>query len=163
MSATFFKSAGTITLDTDVTKQHAGPLLRAGISADRLPFRVYSTDLIIQGVGWVELVCQVRRRKRYQPASSAQVLPLTDACVLRADGNEIESERTTFKPYAPALEAVPVSPDSPSYPSVEVFTPEGKHISKTDTFRSLDALEGRRWENPTSCGIDQTTTINDWS
>lgn len=125
-----FKCASTITLDTDVTKQHAGPLLRAGVSADRLPFRVYSTDLIIQGVGWVELVCQVRRRKRYQPASSAQVLPPTDEGLTRADGNEVESEGTTFKPYAPALEAVLASPDSPSYPSVGVFTPEGKHISK---------------------------------
>ena len=124
-----FKSAGIITLDTDVTRQHAGPLIRAGVSADRLPFRVYSTDLLVQGVGWIELVCQVRRRRRYQPASSPEVSVIEHNDRTHAEIG-VEPEGTTFKPYAPALESVPASPDSPNFPSVEVFTPEGKHISK---------------------------------
>ncbi len=126
-----FKSAGKFMLDTDVTKQHAGPLLRAGVSVDRLPFRVYSTDLLIQGVGWVELVCQIRRRRRYgmtdsSPKASLSQMKETTVEDRRGD----QSDGLTFKPYAPALENVLSGPDAPSFPSVEVFTPEGKHISK---------------------------------
>ena len=126
-----FKSAGTFTLDTDVTKHHAGPLLRAGVPLERLPFRVYSTDLLIQGVGWVELVCQVRRRRQTKSTNVIpQVAPSPDESMVleaRADANE---EEVTFQPYAPALETPPPKTDSPSFPSVDVFTPEGKHISK---------------------------------
>ncbi|KAF2764370.1 hypothetical protein EJ03DRAFT_331891 [Teratosphaeria nubilosa] len=58
-------SAGTFKLEWDVTKRRAGPLTDKAAGkqkADRLPFTVYSADLLVESVGWVELVCQVRRR-----------------------------------------------------------------------------------------------------
>jgi genetic interactor of prohibitins 3, mitochondrial len=60
------KSAGIFALDTDVTKSRSGALLRAGVPLAKLPFRVKGTDILLEGVGWVELICQVRhRRKRW--------------------------------------------------------------------------------------------------
>ena len=53
-------------LEWDVTKQRTGPLTSAaaaGLSSRALPFVVFSTDILIEGCGWVELVAQVRKRK----------------------------------------------------------------------------------------------------
>ncbi|KAF7551954.1 hypothetical protein G7046_g7568 [Stylonectria norvegica] len=59
------KHAGTFKLQHDVTKSRAGPLTRKnaiGLQPDQLPFRVLSTDILIEGVGYVEIVAQVRAR-----------------------------------------------------------------------------------------------------
>ena len=57
--------AGTFPLKWDVTRQRAGPLTdkaAAGLSTKMLPFVVLSTDILIEGCGWVELVAQVRKK-----------------------------------------------------------------------------------------------------
>ncbi|KAG6008230.1 hypothetical protein E4U21_004829 [Claviceps maximensis] len=57
------KHAGAFKLSHDVTKTRAGPLTRKnglGLQVDRLPFRVLSVDILIEGVGYVEIVAQVR-------------------------------------------------------------------------------------------------------
>ncbi|KAL8753950.1 MAG: hypothetical protein Q9199_004691 [Rusavskia elegans] len=54
--------AGLFRLQWDVTKQRAGPLTSAaaaGLSTKVLPFVVFSTDILIEGCGWVELVAQL--------------------------------------------------------------------------------------------------------
>ena len=59
-------SAGLFRVQHDVTKQRAGPLTAraaVGLKAHRLSFVVYSTDILVEGCGWVELVVQVRRRE----------------------------------------------------------------------------------------------------
>lgn len=59
------KLAGTFKLMYDVTKRRAGPLTRKnaiGLSIDKLAFRVMSIDILIEGVGYVEIVAQVRAR-----------------------------------------------------------------------------------------------------
>jgi hypothetical protein len=59
-------SAGIFKLQWDVTRGHAGPLTRkdaVGLQPSRLPFIVYSTDILIEGCGWVEIVAQVRKPK----------------------------------------------------------------------------------------------------
>ena len=61
------KSAGTFKLQWDVTKTRAGPLtskVAGKMKAENLPFIVYAADLLIEGVGWVELVCQVRNKRK---------------------------------------------------------------------------------------------------
>ncbi|KIW01167.1 uncharacterized protein PV09_07452 [Verruconis gallopava] len=61
------KTAGTFQLSSNVTKKYAGPLTRkgdVGLLASRLPFVVWATDILIEGVGWVEVVAQVRKPKR---------------------------------------------------------------------------------------------------
>ena len=89
-------SAGSLPLKWDVTKQRAGPLTATsagGLHTKVLPFIVYSTDILIEGCGWVELVVQVRKK-------------------------DIESHA------AGAGEIV----DGAIFPTVEVFTPNGKHV-----------------------------------
>ncbi|KAI4150922.1 MAG: hypothetical protein L6R39_002136 [Caloplaca ligustica] len=57
--------AGSFELRWDVTKQRAGPLTAASavaLSTQVLPFVVFSTDVLIEGCGWVELVAQVRKK-----------------------------------------------------------------------------------------------------
>lgn len=58
-------SAGTFYLNHDVTKQRSGPLTSSaavGLNPKVLPFVIFSTDILIEGCGWVELVAQVRKR-----------------------------------------------------------------------------------------------------
>lgn len=63
-------SAGTFPLKWDVTKQRAGPLTSTngiGLDAKSLPFTILSTDILIEGCGWVELVVQIRKRPNKVP------------------------------------------------------------------------------------------------
>lgn len=53
-------SAGVFSLDTDVTSTYdANNFRRFGNS---LPYVVLSTDVLIEGCGWVELIVQIRKR-----------------------------------------------------------------------------------------------------
>lgn len=59
------KSAGRFQLKWDVTKKRTGPLTSrdaVGLKPDRLPFQVLSAEILVESLGWVELVAQVRRR-----------------------------------------------------------------------------------------------------
>ncbi|KAL9065972.1 MAG: hypothetical protein Q9161_007887 [Pseudevernia consocians] len=59
------QSAGKFSLKWDVTKQRTGPLTKpaaVGLSTKRLPFMVFSADILVEGCGWIELVAQVRKR-----------------------------------------------------------------------------------------------------
>lgn len=90
-------SAGTFQLKWDVTKKRAGPLTSpaaVGLNTKVLPFAVLSTDILIEGCGWIELVVQIRKRELESLDQSNQ-----------GENNE------------------------PNFPTVEVFSPEGKHIS----------------------------------
>lgn len=101
------KSAGTFQLKWDVTKQRSGPITAsdaAGITGDRLPYCILSTDILIEGCGWVELVCQVRKRQ------------LEPSGVLDGYGKGDSSR----------LEQTPASVN---WPEVEVFSPDGKFIA----------------------------------
>lgn len=59
-------SAGTFQLKWDVTKKRTGPLTSSaavGLNPKVLPFVVLSTDILIEGCGWIELVVQIRKRE----------------------------------------------------------------------------------------------------
>jgi hypothetical protein len=101
------KSAGKFQLKWDVTKQRSGPITApaaAGIATDRLPYCVLSTDILIEGCGWVELVCQVRK-KQLEPS---RVLDGYE----RGDSSSLEE-----------------TPATVNWPEVEVFSPHGKFIA----------------------------------
>lgn len=115
-----FQRAGTFSLETDVTKRHAGAMIRSGMSTSRLPFRVYSTDLLIQGVGWVELVCQVRRR--WQDHAPIREEPSGDEVIHKAPDSDLPLFPKLFKPYTPQIDL------EFNCPKVEVFTPNGENI-----------------------------------
>jgi hypothetical protein len=64
------RSAGTFTLSTDVTTSHLPSIIKKkwddhGIKPDlnALPYRVFSTDILIEGCGWIELTGQIRTKK----------------------------------------------------------------------------------------------------
>ncbi|KAI9684133.1 MAG: hypothetical protein M1829_003403 [Trizodia sp. TS-e1964] len=60
-------SAGVFELKWEVTRERAGPLVKKqgkGLKPEQLPFRVLALDVLIEGAGWVEVVAQVRRRRR---------------------------------------------------------------------------------------------------
>ncbi|KAI7546440.1 hypothetical protein D0864_10947 [Hortaea werneckii] len=100
--------AGTFPLEWDVTKKRSGPLTDPAAGKQKtanLPFVVYSADILIESVGWVELVCQVRRRRR-QPATEDALSSLDDG--MDADQNQQEPR---------------------GFPEVEVFSPEGKFVA----------------------------------
>ena len=61
------KSAGVFKIEWNATSKRTGSLTdrTAGKQkVDDLPFIVYSADILIEGVGWVEIACQVRNRKK---------------------------------------------------------------------------------------------------
>jgi hypothetical protein len=97
------QSAGRFTLKWDVTRQRAGPLtdpVAGKVRATNLPFIVYGADILIEGVGWVELTCQVRRFRRRDQGSS-----LSPEQHLTKDSNLNDA-----------------------LPEVEIFSPNGKFI-----------------------------------
>ncbi|KAI6714373.1 hypothetical protein JHW43_003033 [Diplocarpon mali] len=105
-------SAGIFHLKWDVTRLRAGPITSPkalGIKPESLPFRVLSTDILIEGCGWVELVAQVRRKP-------GEMSPVSVRQEDKDGAWELEPQ--------PETEVV-----DPSWPAVEVFTPEGRFIS----------------------------------
>jgi genetic interactor of prohibitins 3, mitochondrial len=59
------QSAGNFQLPWDITLQRAGPLTAkdaVGLAPDRLPFAVFGLDLLVEGIGWIELSAQIRRK-----------------------------------------------------------------------------------------------------
>ncbi|KAL9489511.1 hypothetical protein ACSS6W_001788 [Trichoderma asperelloides] len=135
------KHAGTFKLEHDVTKKRAGPLTRKnaiGLSVDTLPFRVLSVDILIEGVGYVEIVAQVRKRhlerilaSQNAPAEAKQVTrpkatpqdtndPFAEMYNMRRD---MSIKDTTVEPK------VQLQPEeSPEWPAVDVYSPLGKFI-----------------------------------
>ncbi|WPH03993.1 Hypothetical protein R9X50_00687700 [Acrodontium crateriforme] len=137
------KSAGTFPLQWNETKRRAGPLTdrTAGKQkADALPFTIYSTDILIEGVGWVELACQTRKRIEESlplPSFSAQHDGMSALLATAARKPQSDSSQTTsYEPFSsPASSAAsstlpPSPPPEPAFPSVEVFTPTGKFIAQ---------------------------------
>lgn len=114
------KSAGTYRLSHDVTKARAGPLTTksgVGLKPKELPFVVLSTDILVEGVGWVELVAQVRRRR---PSSMSTATGGFDENMKWQGGRQTR----------PKKEAQVDEPDH--FPEVEVFSPEGKFVGSRE-------------------------------
>ncbi|KAJ3553935.1 hypothetical protein NPX13_g10756 [Xylaria arbuscula] len=137
------KLAGSYELKWDVTKQRTGPLTRksaVGLEVERLPYRVLSTDILVEGVGWVELVAQVRTKDLFAPKAQ----PKTEQ-----SGDNTETEPGDEMSAMERLEAIaedtrkqklspPVRSEQekekeqegePNWPIVDVYSPEGKFIS----------------------------------
>lgn len=136
------RHAGTFKLCHDVTKKRAGPLTRknaVGLQVDRLPFRVISVDILIEGVGYVEIVAQVRARdferwERMQADLDAaedveegdtEVSDMSEVTgdpfedMMRNRRDELgDSGRVKVRPQLPV----------PDWPAVDVFTPEGRFV-----------------------------------
>ncbi|KAI0602233.1 hypothetical protein F4775DRAFT_536141 [Biscogniauxia sp. FL1348] len=138
--------AGSFKLKWDVTRQRTGPLtnkMAVGLSVDRLPYRVLSTDILIEGVGWVEIVAQVRTRhlfeerpreekaeeKEEEPQEELSGWDKLEAAIedpkkkLRRELQK--TSHTWAEERSPEMEAAA----EPNWPIVDVYSPEGKYIS----------------------------------
>jgi hypothetical protein len=111
-------SAGIFHLKWDVTRQRAGPLTdpsAAGIKPRNLAFKVLSTDILIEGCGWVELVAQIRR-----PPSDIFPSPANNEDFKHKNENQKDDEGFDFEQVDGEID--------PTWPAVEVFTPLGKFV-----------------------------------
>ncbi|ERF70490.1 hypothetical protein EPUS_07346 [Endocarpon pusillum Z07020] len=164
------KSAGIFALDTDVTKSRSGALLRAGVPLSKLPFRVKGTDILLEGVGWVELVCQVRHRRRrgvQHEEGQAETRQNSDkewngggadvGAGRRRDALSILDDPSPPPPPAPFSISSPSRPyNNPRYhgsrcqedefptPQIEVFTPEGRSVGQRRTMGAWMLIHGAR-------------------
>ncbi|KAH8159102.1 hypothetical protein CIB48_g9145 [Xylaria polymorpha] len=129
--------AGSFELRWDVTKQRTGPITRknaVGLDVDRLPYRVLSTDILIEGVGWVEIVAQVRTKDLYRPRTSlekpeTEVKTELDNSLSDMERLEAVAEGKSKKLQAPLSPTEQKPEDEPNWPIVDVYSPEGKFIS----------------------------------
>ncbi|KAK5116354.1 hypothetical protein LTR62_007901 [Meristemomyces frigidus] len=107
------KSAGTFELKWDVTKRRSGPLTDRVAGKRKtvdLPFVVYSADVLLESVGWIELVCQVRKRQPTFPTDEDERDALS---ILQRSGKE-DKAKTDEEEFV--------------FPTVEVFSPDGKFV-----------------------------------
>ncbi|EGX93164.1 Protein phosphatase inhibitor [Cordyceps militaris CM01] len=152
-TAATIKHAGRFTLQHDVTRQRAGPLTRKnslGLSVDRLPFRVLSVDILIEGVGYVEIVAQVRTRSLYRQrehdsrmesgksavdAQSAEEKASSPALALDPFEDMMRQRRDNDKTNHRTEQPNPATKrqeEQQSYevdlPAVDIYTPEGRFV-----------------------------------
>lgn len=126
------KHAGSFPLIWDVTKKRAGPITRrdaVGIKVDRLPYRVLSLDLLIEGCGWVEITAQVRTKHLFPPAAASK--PRSSRAKTRdAYGEEILQELDLSEPDPEwdASQDSSAGEPEPNWPVVDVYSPEGRFI-----------------------------------
>ncbi|KAJ9633972.1 hypothetical protein H2204_006519 [Knufia peltigerae] len=133
-AGTHMALAGRFKLKTNVTKSRAGAVIRAGVDPGKLPFQVYATDILIEGVGWVELVCQVRKKQRALSPTPPLEKEVTEEAVGEKDvptSEDLSIGSTGFVPFSASISDGNAS-GSPGYPQVEVFTPEGKFVGQRE-------------------------------
>ncbi|KAJ6781307.1 hypothetical protein PWT90_07085 [Aphanocladium album] len=139
-TAATIKHAGRFALQHDVTRQRAGPLTRknsVGLSIDRLPFRVLSVDILIEGVGYVEIVAQVRTRNLYRPREDRGAeKPAEEKSTSKALASDpfeemMRQRRDNQSTRRPAPHPASLDDNSPpevDLPTVDIYTPEGRFI-----------------------------------
>ena len=137
--------AGTFKLSHDVTKKRAGPLTRknaVGLQVDRLPFRVLSTDILIEGVGYIEIVAQVRARDydrwermqeehdKYKAEAETDDAEWQDASEHHKSGDPFEEMMRQRRDDVASGEMQPkVIPKEADWPCVDVYSPEGRFVA----------------------------------
>lgn len=114
------KHAGAFEVKYDVTKRRTGPLTArdaVGLKVDRLPYRVLSMDILIEGCGWVEITVQVRTKNLFEPrprSAEPEVLQELDLFGEEKEGRSKQKQATDS--------------DEPNWPIVDVYSPLGKFI-----------------------------------
>jgi hypothetical protein len=143
-------SAGTFQLKWDVTKTLAGPVtdkVAGKMKPENLPFRIWSTDILVEGVGWVEVSAQTRRPQGWKPVGNVKKDPNHMQKIKQAE-MDAERERKDRKfgttrdggdafeqdfPRQNGGESEQVKGDEQpqwqdDYPEIQVFSPLGKFV-----------------------------------
>ena len=145
-------SAGRFQLKWDATKKLAGPVtspMAGKMKPENLPFRVWSTDILVEGVGWIEVSAQTRRPQGWKPSGLVKKDP-NQAKFDRVTRLKEEEERKNRK-FAAIARAEEEGRDpeevleeefyddhmkdrmaewEEDYPEVEVFSPLGKFVGQ---------------------------------
>ncbi|RVX72146.1 hypothetical protein B0A52_04744 [Exophiala mesophila] len=145
---TSMASAGKFALKTDVTKFRAGSMIRAGADPKKLPFEIFATDILIEGVGWVELVCQVRKRRRRHSTSNSLEWPFEDTN-LQAQENtpEVSADTTHVSDSSDVLEAS-------SEPAAEDLAPQSSPSLLEPSFQPFHDGLGEEMTKPKAAEDD---------
>lgn len=130
--------AGSYELSFDVTKERAGPLTRKNafnMAPDKLPFRILATDILIEGVGWVEVVAEVRRRHFHVPSAARSTVRASKERRREEEPELLQTldlsavpEPELLLPTQPLIAEEPENEEA-SWPVVDVFTPKGRFVS----------------------------------
>ncbi|KAK3343796.1 hypothetical protein B0T25DRAFT_508798 [Lasiosphaeria hispida] len=131
------KLAGAFPLRYDVTRQRAGPLTRknaANLPVEKLPFRVFSIDILIEGCGWVEVVAQMRAKQLVATPKKRQSQDEQTAESASSDRlgflDLSEPARNTAPPQQPVEEEeVEEVEEELNWPVIDVYTPEGRFVA----------------------------------
>jgi hypothetical protein len=143
-------SAGRFKLKWDVTKHLAGPMTSAmagKMKPENLPFRIWSTDILIEGVGWVEVSAQTRRPQGWKPVGVAKKDPnhaqkeklaaqkeMQDRkqrkfdAIARAEREDRDVEEVLQEEFYEEDMGDRMAEWQEDYPEIEVFSPLGKFI-----------------------------------
>ncbi|KAK3386955.1 hypothetical protein B0H63DRAFT_468730 [Podospora didyma] len=150
------KLAGSFKMRYDVTKARAGPITRrnaANIPVERLPYRIFSIDILIEGCGWVEIVAQVRTKQLYEPPSSStppaptaskkpslnkeaewdiyrlETLDLSEPEPEAAKAEEAPHKFKDMEGEGEENQAEDAGLEELNYPVVDVYSPEGRFVA----------------------------------
>lgn len=155
------RSAGIFPLRWDATKKLAGPLtssVAGKMKPENLPFCIWSTDILIEGVGWVEVSAQMRRPHGWKPAgmhkkdpNHAQIERQRElraletykerkfAALRRAEEQGRDPEEVLAEEFKEEDEdaeegagglGLGLHDDDELVPAVEVFSPLGKYVGQ---------------------------------
>lgn len=113
------KHAGAFKIKYDVTKRRAGPITAkdaVGIKVERLPYRVLSLDILIEGCGWVEITVQVRTKNLFGQTRGKNAEP------------EVLQELDLSAPEQTETTSEATETSEPNWPIVDVYSPKGRFI-----------------------------------
>ncbi|KAF1944263.1 hypothetical protein EJ02DRAFT_452630 [Clathrospora elynae] len=145
-------SAGKFQLKWDVTKKLAGPVtssMAGKMKPENLPFRVWGTDILVEGVGWIEVSAQTRRPQGWKPVGLSRKDPnhakhdrlsslqsLQDrktrkfAAIARAEEEGRDAEEVLEEEFYEDGLGDARAEWEDEYPEVEVFSPLGKFVGQ---------------------------------
>lgn len=145
-------SAGKFALKWDATKKLAGPMtssVAGKMKPENLPFRIWSTDILIEGVGWIEVSAQTRRPQGWKPignqkkdpnhaqhsrrASLESLHAYKDrkfAALARAEKDGLDAEAVLRAEFDKDALGDGMAEWEQDYPQVEVFSPLGKFVGQ---------------------------------
>jgi hypothetical protein len=161
-------SAGRFALKWDVTKKLSGALtspVAAKMKPENLPFRIWSTDILIEGVGWVEVSAQTRRPAGWKPKGMTKKDPNHAQKAKEAHQRDLKawkdakfadalssepaaSTSTTTLPSKPrprdAFDELAPAPAHDDYDAGDDLPPWDQHYPEIEVFSPLGKFVGAR-------------------